>query len=75
MGGSDRAGKTDSDLAVEPGGTQTLERWVRRRNSAPALSLRAGIVLACAEGKSNTVVAREMRGEQADGGQMAQPVS
>jgi transposase len=40
---------------------QTLERWVRRRTSAQALSLRARIVLACAEGKSNTVVAREMR--------------
>jgi transposase len=40
---------------------QTLERWVRRRTSAQALSLRARIVLACAAGKSNTVVAREMR--------------
>jgi transposase len=39
---------------------QTLERWVRRRTSAQGLSLRARIVLTCAEGKSNTVVAREM---------------
>jgi transposase len=40
---------------------ETLQRWVRRRSSAQALSLRARIVLACADGKSNTMVAHEMR--------------
>jgi transposase len=34
-----------------------LERWVRRRSSAQALALRSRIVLACAEGESNTRVA------------------
>lgn len=40
---------------------ETLPRWVRRRTSAQALSRRARMVLACAEGKSNTLVGREMR--------------
>jgi transposase len=38
-----------------------LEGWVRRRNSAQALALRARIVLACASGQSNTEVAEEMK--------------
>jgi transposase len=40
---------------------ETLERWVRRPTSAQALSLRARIVLACAQGKTNTAVAQQMR--------------
>jgi hypothetical protein len=36
----------------------TLERWVRRPTSAQAWCLRAGIVLACAQGKSDTQVAQ-----------------
>lgn len=39
---------------------ETLERWVRRPPSAQALCLRARIVLACAQGKSNTQVAQHM---------------
>ncbi len=35
----------------------TLEAWTRRRTSAAALSFRARIVLACAGGESNTVLA------------------
>ena len=31
---------------------ETLERWVRRPSSARALCLRAGIVLACAQGET-----------------------
>lgn len=34
-----------------------LQRWVRRRMSAQGLALRSRIVLACAEGVSNTEVA------------------
>ncbi|ETB39241.1 transposase, partial [Mycobacterium avium subsp. hominissuis 10-5606] len=34
-----------------------LEGWVRRRNSAAGLALRARIVLACADGGSNVEVA------------------
>jgi transposase len=40
---------------------ETLERWSRRPKTAQALAERARIVLACAEGKTNTVVAAEMR--------------
>jgi len=36
---------------------ETLERWVRRRKTAQALAQRARIVLACAGGQSNGVVA------------------
>src|SRR5215469_18295066 len=39
---------------------ETLQRWVRRQTSAQALCLRARIVLACAQGKSNTQVAQQM---------------
>ena len=40
---------------------ETLERWVRRPSSAQALSLRARIILTCAQGKTNTEVAQQMR--------------
>src|SRR5216683_3518995 len=36
---------------------QTLERWSRRHTTGQALALRCRIVLACAEGLSNTAVA------------------
>ena len=39
---------------------ETLERWVRRPSSAQALSLRARIILTCAQGKTNTEVAWQM---------------
>jgi transposase len=39
---------------------ETLERWARRHTSAQALALRCRIVLACAEGGSNTEVARRL---------------
>ncbi len=38
----------------------TLERWARRPKSAQALAQRARVVLACAEGSSNTVVATRL---------------
>jgi transposase len=37
-----------------------LERWARRPTSAQALAFRCRIVLACATGKSNSAVAREL---------------
>ncbi len=39
---------------------QTLERWARRPNSAQVLALRCRIVLACAEGATNTAVAAQL---------------
>jgi len=38
-----------------------LERWVRRPTTAQALAQRARLVLACARGRTNTQVARELR--------------
>src|ERR1019366_915580 len=40
---------------------ETLERWVRRPSSVQALSLRARIILICAQGKTNTEGAQQMR--------------
>ena len=40
---------------------ETLEQWTRRPKTAQALALRARIVLACADGRSNTGVAAELR--------------
>jgi transposase len=45
---------TDSERA-------TLEQWTRRRTTAQALAQRARIVLACAEGGSNSQVAADER--------------
>ena len=39
---------------------ETLERWARRPNSAQALALRCRIVLACAQGATNTAVAARL---------------
>jgi transposase len=44
-------------LTLSDGERRTLEGWTRRRTTAQALALRARIVLACAEGGSNTEVA------------------
>lgn len=41
-----------------------LENWVRRRKTAQALAIRARIILACAEGKPNGLVARQVRVRQ-----------
>ena len=40
---------------------ETLQRWVRRHNSAQALALRARIVLGCTEGRTNQEVAAAER--------------
>ncbi len=39
---------------------ETLQNWARRPKSAQALAQRARVVLACAEGRSNTTVARQL---------------
>jgi transposase len=39
---------------------RTLENWVKRRKTAQGLALRARIVLACAEGRSNTAVSARL---------------
>jgi transposase-like protein len=40
---------------------RTLENWAKRRKTAQGLALRARIVLACAEGRSNIAVAARLR--------------
>ena len=39
---------------------RTLQGWTTRRKTAQGLALRARIVLACAEGRSNTAVAARL---------------
>ena len=53
-----RTGRPVAELIVSAEERATLEGWVRRRSSAQALALRAGIVLDCARGLANTMVAR-----------------
>ena len=51
-------------LSVTEDQRSTLENWARRPKTAQALALRARIILACAEDKSNSVVARQTRVRQ-----------
>jgi transposase len=59
-----RSGRPKAELVVSSEERITLEQWVRRPSSAQALALRAGIVLNCASGLNNTVVARRRRVSQ-----------
>lgn len=49
-----------AELVLSDDERDTLERWARRHTSAQALALRCRIVLACAEGGSNMVVAERL---------------
>ena len=59
-----RTGRPLPPLSVSEDQRSTLESWARRPKTAPALALRARIILACAEGKPNGVVARQARVRQ-----------
>ena len=48
-------------LVLSDAERRMLENWARRRRTAQGLALRARIVLACAEGRSNTAVAARLR--------------
>ena len=48
-------------LALDGAERETLEQWTRRPKTAQALALRARIVPACGDGRSNTGVAAELR--------------
>jgi len=56
-----KRGRPKADLVLSDAERKTLTRWARRRKSTQALALRARIVLACAEGLSNTEVAARER--------------
>jgi len=53
-------GRPKAPLILTAEERETLVRWSRRPKSAQALALRARIVLACAEGKTNKAVAEEV---------------
>src|SRR5437868_15437935 len=48
-------------LVLSEAERRTLENWAKRRKTAQGLALRARIVLACADGHSNTAVAARLR--------------
>ena len=54
-------GRPIAPLALDGAERETLEQWTRRPKTAQALALRARIVPACADGRSNTGVAAELR--------------
>jgi transposase len=54
-----RTGRPIPPLSVTEEQRSTLESWARRPKTAQALALRAKIILACAEGKPNGMVARQ----------------
>src|SRR3974390_1824535 len=56
-----RTGRPMAELVVSVEERATVEGWGRRRKSGQAFALRAGIVLDCASGMSNTAVARRRR--------------
>ena len=56
-----RTGRPIPPLTLTADERDTLERWARRPTTTRALGERARLVLECAGGKSNTVVARELR--------------
>jgi len=51
-------GRPVPKLSLTTAEQETLLRWAGRRKTAQDLALRARIVLACAEGESNTIVSR-----------------
>lgn len=55
-----RKGRPIAALTMTPDERETLERWARRPKTSQALAQRARIILACAEGKTNTMVAERM---------------
>ena len=56
-----RVGRPIPELAITPEERRALQDWARRPKSAQALALRARIILACAESRSNTEVATQFR--------------
>ena len=52
-----RSGRPKAGLSLSEEERDKLQRWARRAKSTQALALRSKIVLACADGASNTEVA------------------
>ena len=56
-----RRGRRLPELTLTVEENNRLAEWTRRRKSVQALALRAGIVLACAQGELNGDIARRLR--------------
>ena len=55
-----RAGRPTVEIELTDEERDTLRRWARRHSSSQALALRSRIVLACAEGQTNTAIAERL---------------
>src|SRR5678816_1932227 len=55
------AGRPLRQLVLTVEENNRLVEWTRRRTTAQALALRARIVLACAQGETNTEVSKRLR--------------
>ncbi len=55
-----QAGRPTVAIELTDEERETLLRWARRHSSSQALALRSRIVLACAEGMSNKVIAAQL---------------
>ena len=53
-------GRPLAPLTLQDEERETLARWVRRPKTTQALALRARMILACAEGRTNIAVAAEL---------------
>jgi hypothetical protein len=56
-----RTGRPLAELVLSEDQRGGLQNWARRPKTAQALASRARIILACAEGKANEVVALQVR--------------
>ena len=56
-----RPGRSTPPLTLSEQERETLQAWARRPKTAQALAHRARMILGCAEGKTNTAVAEELR--------------
>lgn len=59
-----KRGRPTVEISLSGDERKTLQRWARRHSSAQALALRCRIVLAAAEGRTNTDIAAELRVNQ-----------
>ena len=68
-----RTGRPIPPLTITHEERETLERWARRPTTAQAVAQRARLILGCAEGRTNTRVAHDLRVTKR--GQMAHALS
>jgi transposase len=54
-------GRPVAPVILSPEEQETLERWRRRHSTSQALAVRARVVLGCAEGATNTAIARDLK--------------